>query len=212
MFNPKQLQVYFICGTQDIPENRTIEQVLDEALKSGITMYQFREKGPSSLIGEEKKQLAINLKRKCERYHVPFIVNDDIELAKDIDADGVHVGQDDKEVKDFAMQFRNKIIGLSVGNLDEYQQSDLSQVDYIGVGPMYTTSSKDDANAPVGPHMITKLRDYVGELPIVAIGGINETNIEPIAEACADGVSVISAITRSKNIDKTVKHFRKYFN
>lgn len=77
---------------------------------------------------------------------------------------------------------------------------------------MYTTSSKDDANAPVGPHMITKLRDYVGELPIVAIGGINETNIEPIAEAGADGVSVISAITRSKNIDKTVKHFRKYFN
>ena len=60
--------------------------------------------------------------------------------------------------------------------------------------------------------MITKLRDYVGELPIVAIGGINETNIEPIAEAGADGVSVISAITRSKNIDKTVKHFRKYFN
>lgn len=134
MFSSEQLQVYFICGTQDIPENRTIEQVLDEALKAGITMYQFREKGPSSLIGEEKKQLAINLKRKCERYHVPFIVNDDIELAKDIDADGVHVGQDDKEVKDFAMQFRNKIIGLSVGNLDEYQQSDLSQVDYIGVG------------------------------------------------------------------------------
>lgn len=56
MFSSEQLQVYFICGTQDIPENRTIEQVLDEALKSGITMYQFREKGPSSLIGEEKKQ------------------------------------------------------------------------------------------------------------------------------------------------------------
>ena len=64
MFSSEQLQVYFICGTQDIPENRTIEQVLDEALKAGITMYQFREKGPSSLIGEEKKQLAINLKRK----------------------------------------------------------------------------------------------------------------------------------------------------
>lgn len=212
MFSSEQLQVYFICGTQDIPSDKTIEHVLDEALQAGITMYQFREKGPSSLVGEKKKQLAMKLKQKCETYHVPFIVNDDVELAKDIDADGIHVGQDDEEVKDFATKFRNKIIGLSVGNLDEYQQSDLSQVDYIGVGPMYNTSSKDDANAPVGPPMITKLREYVGELPIVAIGGINESNIAPIAEAGANGVSVISAIARSNNIDKTVKHFHKYFN
>lgn len=105
MFNPKQLQVYFICGTQDIPEGRTIEQVLEEALQAGITLYQFREKGPTALKGEDKKQLALKLKSLCQTYQVPFIVNDDVALAKEIDADGIHVGQDDEAVKAFAAEF-----------------------------------------------------------------------------------------------------------
>ncbi|MCI2955413.1 thiamine phosphate synthase [Staphylococcus caprae] len=211
MFNPKQLQVYFICGTQDIPDGRTIEQVLEEALQAGITLYQFREKGPTALKGEDKKQLALKLKSLCQTYQVPFIVNDDVALAKEIDADGIHVGQDDEAVKAFAAEFENKIIGLSIGNLDEYQHSDLSQVNYIGVGPMYATPSKDDASEPVGPSMIKKLREYLDDFPIVAIGGINESNVASIAEADADGISVISAISRSDNIDKTVKHFLSYF-
>ena len=151
MFDSKQLSVYFICGTQDIPKNKSIEQVLKEALEAGITLYQFREKGPNALKGEKKKQLALKLKQLCHSYHVPMIVNDDVQLAQEINADGIHVGQDDMEIQQFASQFKNKIIGLSVGNLKEYQQSDLSKVDYIGVGPMYTTSSKDDASKPVGP-------------------------------------------------------------
>ncbi|MEJ7532645.1 thiamine phosphate synthase, partial [Staphylococcus hominis] len=89
--------------------------------------------------GEKKKQLALKLKQLCHSYHVPMIVNDDVQLAQEINADGIHVGQDDMEIQQFASQFKNKIIGLSVGNLKEYQQSDLSKVDYIGVGPMYTT-------------------------------------------------------------------------
>ena len=98
-----------------------------------------------------------------------MIVNDDVQLAQEINADGIHVGQDDMEIQQFASQFKNKIIGLSVGNLKEYQQSDLSKVDYIGVGPMYTTSSKDDASKPVGPSMISQLRLYIHDFPIVAI-------------------------------------------
>lgn len=212
MFNPKQLQVYFICGTQDVPENKSIEHVLDEALEAGITMFQFREKGPQSLKGVAKKQLAMNLKKKCELYKVPFIVNDDVDLAIEIDANGVHVGQDDEKIETFSTKFKDKIIGLSIGNVEEYKQSDLTHVNYIGVGPMFTTTSKDDAHAPVGPEMISQLRHYVKNLPIVAIGGINETNINQIAKTDVDGVSVISAIARSSNIDKTVKDLLSYFN
>ena len=115
MFDSKQLSVYFICGTQDIPKNKSIEQVLKEALEAGITLYQFREKGPNALKGEKKKQLALKLKQLCHSYHVPMIVNDDVQLAQEINADGIHVGQDDMEIQQFASQFKNKIIGLSVG-------------------------------------------------------------------------------------------------
>lgn len=207
MFDKQQLKLYFICGTQDIPETTTIQHVLKEALSAGITMFQFREKGATALRGNDKEKLAIELLELCRAYNVPFIVNDDIELARKIDADGVHVGQDDQSVNVFATQFQDKIIGLSISDEDEYQQSDLTHVDYIGVGPMYQTSSKKDANAPVGPSMIPTLRAHVGDLPIVAIGGIQIDNTNTIMQHGADGVSVISAIAQSSSVSNTVRQF-----
>lgn len=207
MFDKQQLKLYFICGTQDIPEATTIQHVLKEALSAGITMFQFREKGATALRGNDKEKLAIELLKLCRAYNIPFIVNDDIELARKIDADGVHVGQDDQSVNVFATQFQDKIIGLSISDEDEYQQSDLTHVDYIGVGPMYQTSSKKDANAPVGPSMIPTLRAHVGDLPIVAIGGIQIDNTNTIMQHGADGVSVISAIAQSSSVSNTVRQF-----
>ncbi|BCU52831.1 thiamine-phosphate pyrophosphorylase [Staphylococcus auricularis] len=206
-FNRKQLRLYFIAGTQDVVSDTSLKDILTEALEAGITLFQYREKGPGSLTGEEKVNEAKALQQLCHQYDVPFIVNDDVALAKAIDADGIHVGQDDVEVAQFAEQFEGKIIGLSVGNVEEYQQSDLSHVDYIGVGPMYTTISKADAEAPVGPEMIPELRQYVQDLPIVGIGGITTENYDQVLEAGADGISVISAITRSENVTKTVQKF-----
>lgn len=207
MFDKHHLKLYFICGTQDIPEDENIIEVLTEALKSGITMFQFREKGPNALTGKAKVQLAQQLLTLCHSYKVPFIVNDDVVLAKQIDADGIHVGQDDKDIKSFAHDFKGKIIGLSISNVNEYEKSDFTFVNYIGVGPMYATTSKDDANQPVGPEMIPQLRYYIKDFPIVAIGGINIDNTSAIMEAGADGVSVISAITKSKDITNTVQQF-----
>ncbi|WP_278926777.1 thiamine phosphate synthase [Staphylococcus auricularis] len=206
-FDRKQLRLYFIAGTQDVVSDTTLKDILTEALEAGITLFQYREKGPGSLTGEERVNEAKALQQLCHQYDVPFIVNDDVALAKAIDADGIHVGQDDAEVAQFAEQFEGKIIGLSVGNVEEYQQSDLSHVDYIGVGPMYTTISKADAEAPVGPEMIPELRQYVQDLPIVGIGGITTENYDQVLEAGADGISVISAITRSENVTKTVQKF-----
>lgn len=207
MFHKNQLKLYFICGTQDIPETTTIQQVLKEALIAGITMFQFREKGDTALKGNDKEILAVELLQLCHDYNVPFIVNDDIELASRIDADGVHVGQDDQSVNLFAAQFQDKIIGLSISDEDEYNQSDLTHVDYIGVGPMYQTVSKQDAKLPVGPSMIPVLRRYVGDLPIVAIGGIQIDNTNEIMRQGADGISVISAIAQSNSVSHTVRQF-----
>ncbi|MCE3022831.1 thiamine phosphate synthase [Staphylococcus pasteuri] len=211
-FKASQLKIYFICGTQDIPEQKSIKTVLTQALEAGITMFQFREKGENALKDNEKEKLAKELQSLCQSYHVPFIVNDDVSLAKKINADGIHVGQDDEDVKAFANDFQDKIIGLSVGNISEYETSDLTNVDYIGVGPMFNTPSKSDASEPVGPEMIKQLRQRIGAFPIVAIGGITEENVKSIADANADGISIISAISRSQNIDNTVNEFKKYFN
>ncbi|EEQ79500.1 thiamine phosphate synthase [Staphylococcus warneri] len=211
-FKATDLKIYFICGTQDIPEHQTIQGILTQALEAGITMFQFREKGDKALTGLKKEKLAKELQALCQSYDVPFIVNDDVSLAKSINADGIHVGQDDEDVRALANDFQEKIIGLSVGNLNEYEKSDLTNVDYIGVGPMFETPSKSDASAPVGPDMITQLRQKMGDFPMVAIGGINEENVALIANAGADGISVISAISKSNNIDNTVNEFKKYFN
>lgn len=212
MFKSTDLKVYFICGTQDIPEGKSLEQVVTQALESGVTMFQFREKGAKVSQDKKIEQLALKLKELCHNYQVPFIVNDNVALALKVQADGIHVGQDDAKVEDFFEQFHDKIIGLSVSNLDELKRSDLTHVDYIGVGPIYQTPSKSDASTPVGPEMILTLRKEIGDFPIVAIGGVTENNAQAVVDAGADGISVISAIARSQNIDSTVNKFLSYYN
>ena len=102
MFNKELLKLYFICGTTTCL-GKDLYTVVEDALKGGITLFQFREKGKGALEGKEKLELAIKLKNLCKKYNVPFIVNDDIELALEIDADGVHVGQDDLGVDEIAL-------------------------------------------------------------------------------------------------------------
>ncbi|MCS4487045.1 thiamine phosphate synthase [Staphylococcus americanisciuri] len=210
IFDRKQLRVYFIAGTQDV-KSGSLDQILEEALKAGITMFQFREKGPSALTGEAKKEKALALQRLCQAYQVPFIVNDDVALALEINADGIHVGQGDAKVQSFYAQATDKIIGLSVGNFAEYDQSDLTHVDYIGVGPVYKTQSKHDAKQAGGIEMIRRMRRYDEEIPIVAIGGITEENVASIVKNGADGIATISSITQSDNIENSVSRYLQYF-
>lgn len=210
MFDSKLLRVYFIAGTQDTSDGN-LERVLQEALEAGITLYQFREKGPNALSGEAKEILARKLFEMCKAKGVPFIVNDDIELAKKINADGIHLGQDDEKIENIIDDFNDKIIGLSVGNFAEYDQSDLTHVDYIGVGPVYETSSKSDAKKPGGIELIRKMRLYDEDIPIVAIGGITSANSEMILAAGADGISTISSITKSDDIKQVVTDYMKYY-
>ena len=210
MFNKELLKLYFICGTTTCL-GKDLYTVVEDALKGGITLFQFREKGKGALEGKEKLELAIKLKNLCKKYNVPFIVNDDIELALEIDADGVHVGQDDLGVDEIRKLMPNKIIGLSIGNEEELKQSKVEYVDYVGVGPVYVTQSKDDAGGAIGYDGLELMRRFLPKMPLVAIGGIQTQHIKDIMKTNVDGVSIISAISYSENIGETVREMNEQF-
>ena len=211
MFNKELLKLYFICGTTTC-QGKDLYSVVEEALKGGITLFQFREKGKGALEGKEKVELAIKLQNLCKKYNVPFIVNDDIELALEIDADGVHVGQDDLGVDEIRKLMPDKIIGLSIGNEEELKQSKVEYVDYVGVGPVFVTQSKDDAGGAIGYEGLELMRKSLPTMPLVAIGGIQTQHIKDIMKTNVNGVSIISAISYSDNIEKTVRETIEQFN
>ena len=210
MFNKELLKLYFICGTTTCL-GKDLYTVVEDALKGGITLFQFREKGKGALEGKEKLELAIKLQNICKKYNVPFIVNDDIELALEIDADGVHVGQDDLDVDEIRKLMPNKIIGLSIGNEEELKQSKVEYVDYVGVGPVYVTQSKDDAGGAIGYEGLELMRKLLPQMPLVAIGGIQTQHIKDVMKTNVDGVSIISAISYSENIEETVREMNEQF-
>ncbi|WP_405101954.1 thiamine phosphate synthase [Oceanobacillus sp. FSL H7-0719] len=197
------LRKYFIMGSQNCESNPSL--ILETAIKAGITIFQFREKGTSSLKADAKIKLGKQLREICREHAIPFIVNDDVELVDLLDADGIHVGQDDQSVKELRKYFPDKIIGLSVSTPEELANSPLELVDYIGAGPIFQTVTKTDAKSVVGLDWIRSLRAQFPSLPIVGIGGINTENAESVLKAGADGVSFISAITQAKNIEESVK-------
>ena len=199
----KQLRKYFIMGSQNC--DRDPVDILQEAASAGITAFQYREKGHGTLTGHAKLELGKRLREICAAHQIPFIVNDDIKLVEPLEADGIHVGQDDLSVVDIRKLFPNKIIGLSVSNANELGQSPISLVDYIGAGPMYDTTTKSDAKSAVGVEWIEILRRQFPDLPIVGIGGINTDNAPSVLQAGADGVAVISAITKAANVIKAVE-------
>ncbi|WP_226035806.1 thiamine phosphate synthase [Aquibacillus saliphilus] len=204
----ESIRTYFIMGSNN--SSRDPVQIVEEALKGGISLFQFREKGANAKVGQEKKNLAQQLQKLCRDYSVPFIVNDDISLAIEIGADGVHVGQDDESVAMIKRKCPNDfIIGVSATNSIEAVQALSDGADYIGVGPIYTTSTKEDAKTPIGLEGIAQIRSLVGDMPIVAIGGIKLEHVKGILNAGANGVSVITAISHADSPEIAARHLTR---
>src|SRR5690625_952394 len=180
-------------------------EILEEALQAGITAFQFREKGKHAKTVNEKLALGMQLRWLCEQYNVSFHINDDVNLVEPLDADGIHVGQEDEDVELIRERFPDKIIGLSISNEEELKQSPIHLIDYIGAGSVYSTSTKEDAGEAVVIEWIKKLISLHTKIPVFGIGGIHEGNAHEVMEAGGDGITVISAITESKHIKKTVK-------
>ncbi len=187
--------------------------VLEAALQGGITCFQLREKGDHSLQGNEKYLFAKKCKELCQRYNVPFIINDDVELAIALNADGIHIGQEDEKAEVVRELIGpTKILGVSVHNPDEAFIAFKNGADYVGMGPVYPTSSKSDAKAPAGTSMIKRVAQLYPSLPIVGIGGITESNFTPVIKAGGLGVAVISAIASSEQPAEIAKGFLEKIN
>ncbi|MNB75019.1 Thiamine-phosphate synthase [compost metagenome] len=193
------LKLYFIMGSANC--RLSPAETLTQAINGGITLFQFREKGPGALTGAAAVQLGRQLQAVCRAHGIPFIVNDDIGLAETLDADGVHVGQEDEPAGSIRLRLgADKIVGVSAHTPEEARQAIADGADYLGVGPVYPTSSKDDARAVQGTQIIEQLRLSGLGIPLVGIGGITAGNAAPVIRAGADGISVISAISAAADV------------
>ncbi|MFZ7236426.1 thiamine phosphate synthase [Avibacterium gallinarum] len=211
------LRCYLVAGSQDcrhLPQydasqpQRALLERLEQALKAGITCYQFREKGQFSLQDPQQiEQLARQCQDLCKQYNVPFIMNNDVQLAEKLHADGIHVGQKDFAVDKLAQQIQGKmLIGLSVNTLQQAQQHNaFNGVDYYGCGPIFPTFSKADAAPDVGINFVQFLREQGIHKPLVAIGGIRTEHVPALLQASADGVAVISTIIQAEDVAATIQ-------
>jgi thiamine-phosphate pyrophosphorylase len=187
------LRFYFI--TDDGTDGFTAVDQVRTAIDAGATMIQYRNKSFSLDAYAEVEAI----RKRCRQMRIPFLVNDHVLLAKAVDADGVHVGQDDTAPRlARGIMGPDAIIGVSVSNLVELENTDLAPCDYIGTGPTFPTGTKADAKAA---HGLAGLREIVlrSPLPAVAIGGIDPGNAAGCFVHGVAGVAVISCITRSAN-------------
>ncbi|AVK61591.1 thiamine phosphate synthase [Lactobacillus sp. CBA3605] len=204
-FEPAQLRAYLVAGTQDVP-GQDLRQVLQKALVAGITAFQYRDKGTSQLTASQRYELGLTLRAACAQAQVPFIVDDDVELALALKADGVHVGQTDHQIQQVLQQVAGKLfVGLSCTTLTEVRTANqLSDLAYLGSGPVFPTRSKRDAAPVIGLAGLTQLVQAASH-PVVAIGGITAPQLRPIAQTGAVGSAVISLITQSSDYPATVQ-------
>ena len=191
----KDLLLYAVTDRHWL-EGRKLIDVVKESLDGGVTMVQLREK-----TLEEGKFLeeARELQALCRERHIPFIVNDNVDIAKAMGADGVHVGQDDMETMDVRAKLGpDKIIGVSAHTVEEALLAEKRGADYLGVGAVFPTSSKSD----VGEMSYETLKAICKavSIPVVAIGGISGENVGKLADSGICGVAVISAIYAAKDV------------
>lgn len=176
----------------------TLLEQVEKALKGGVTFVQLREKDLDEEIFYKE---AVELKGLCKKYGVPFVINDNVELAKKVGADGVHVGQSDMEAgRVREMLGEDKIIGVSAGNVEEAVAAWKAGADYLGVGAVFHTGTKKDAG-DVSHEMLRAICEAV-DIPVVAIGGISKENVMELKDSGIDGVAVISAIFSCSDIEE----------
>ncbi len=176
--------------------------MVEAAIRGGVTVVQYREKAASTrrMIAEARE-----LRQLCRAAGVPFIVNDRIDVALAVDADGVHVGQDDMPAP-LARRLigKGRILGVSAGNVDEARRAEEEGADYIGASPVFATPTKPDAPAPMGVEGLRKLAGAVS-IPVVAIGGMNAQNARAVMLAGAAGLAVVSAIVGAQDVEAAAR-------
>ena len=185
--------------------NQTLFDQVKEALDGGATCIQLREK---QLDEENFLKEAIEIQKLCKEYHVPFIVNDNVEIAKDMHADGIHVGQSDMEALDVRKALGNDVIlGVSAQTVEQAKKAEAHGADYLGVGAVFPTGSKDDAE-DVSYETLKAICEAVS-IPVIAIGGITQDNVKELAGSGIVGIAVISAIFAQQHITQATKDLKQ---
>lgn len=185
-------------------DGETVYEQVEKAIKGGITFVQLREK---NLDEESFLKEAIEIKELCKKYNVPFVINDNVDIAIKMDADGVHVGQSDMEAGDVRAKLGpDKIIGVSAQTVEQAVLAEKRGADYLGVGAVFPTGSKDDAE-DVSLETLKAICNAVN-IPVIAIGGISKNNVLKLSGSGICGIAVISAIFAQKNIEEATKELR----
>lgn len=191
--NNLDLSLYLVTNNSEDEEK--FLNIIEESLKGGVSVVQLREKKAETL---DFYNLALKVKEITQKYNVPLIINDRIDIALAIDADGVHVGQSDMPAKTArSMIGEDKILGVSAANIKEAKKAQRDSADYIGVGAVYPTNTKDNATSVPKKELKEIVKSV--DIPVVAIGGITQENAHKLNDCGIDGLSVVSAIMEAKN-------------
>ena len=197
----------YLVTDRDILRNRDLCKAVEDSIKGGATIVQLREK----FINDEKfLEIAKEVQKVTKKYNIPLIINDNVKIAKIIDAEGVHIGQSDESLEEVRKELgENKIIGVSVGSVEEAQKAEMGGADYLGIGTVFFTGSKKDINEPLGLENLEKIAHCV-KIPSVAIGGIHLDNVKDVMKTGVNGVAVISEILGKEDIENAAKTLLSY--
>ena len=201
----KQMMLLYAVTDRAWVGKQTLYQQVEDALKGGVTCVQLREK---ELSDDDFLAEAMEISALCKQYHVPFFINDNVQVAIQCKADGVHVGQEDMTVSDVRQKVGDDMmIGVSVHSVEEAIEAVEHGADCLGVGAMFTTSTKTDVDI-LSKDVLHNICQAV-DVPVVAIGGINRSNISQLAGTGVDGVALVSAIFAAEDIEKECQVLRE---
>lgn len=204
---PKIDYSIYLVTDRDLMSTETLEEAVEQAIIGGCTLVQLREKDCSSL---DFYNTAVKVKEITDKYNVPLIINDRVDIALAVDAAGVHVGQSDMPAAIVRKVIgEDKIIGVSTGSLEHALKAQKDGADYLGVGAMYATGTKKDAKH-TSIEELKKIRENVS-LPIVVIGGINKDRVGDFKGLGIDGLAIVSAIIAQKDIAEATKELKASF-
>lgn len=197
----------YLLSDRGILKDRDLLVSLEEAILGGVSVIQFREKDSSSL---EFYEMAMRVKKLTQKYDIPLIINDRLDIALAVDADGVHLGQSDLPAR-VARELlgQDKIIGVSTANIEEAEQAVKDGADYIGVGALFPTRTKSNTRC-VTLEELANIKNKIA-IPVVAIGGINRENIHLLKKTNIDGCAVVSAILGEKDIKQATEELLNVF-
>lgn len=202
-FDKKDLLLYAVTDRSWLG-GETLASQVERAVKGGAAFVQLREK---ELDKEHFLKEAVEIRELCRKYQVPFVVNDDVEIALAADADGVHVGQSDMEAGNVRAKLGpDKIIGVSAQTVEQAVLAEEQGADYLGVGAVFPTGSKADA-CEVSHEALRAICEAV-DIPVIAIGGINADNMRELSGSGICGIAVISAIFAKEDIEGAARELR----